>query len=206
MCVAPHAALLALELPGGRAALSPPSPSVFLLTYGDASIIRLSGMFTSSDFTLSFANNFRNMCRQVLAESLNACCPAFRFLCWIVFHDILNRSRRGATASDKQMMLARRGTVMLWFLAQRTTCARTATIIEPMLNILAVGGLSMELFPLRGDGLLYTQTHQALVAPAPPQQSGRLHPHDPIQSWIVIKQMLLEMRGAMAPVNTEIVD
>merc|ERR1712032_527511 len=63
-----------------------------------------------------------------------------------------------------------------------------------------------ELLSLGGNRLLYTKMQQALVTPTPPQQTRCLHPHDPVQSRIVIEQMLLEVRGAEAPIDTEVVD
>jgi hypothetical protein len=92
-------------------------------------------------------------------------------------------------------------------LARRTIRGHISIIInKPMLDICVVGDVIMELLSLGGNGLLYTKMQQALVTTAPPQQPRCLHPHDPVQSWIVIEKILLKMRGTMAPVNTKVVD
>merc|ERR1712014_267390 len=47
---------------------------------------------------------------------------------------------------------------------------------------------------------------QAQATPTPTQHPSLQHPHDPVQSWIVIKQMFLEVRSSVAPVHTKLVD
>mmetsp|Transcript_22486 Transcript_22486/g.67386 ORF Transcript_22486/g.67386 Transcript_22486/m.67386 type:complete len:318 (+) Transcript_22486:179-1132(+) len=113
----------------------------------------------------------------------------------------------GAVAFDKHCPVARRRPPLRRSQAQGAFRGRIPTIIcKPMPNVGAVGGVVDQLLSLRSHGLLHAEMLQALVAPAAPKQSGCLHPHGPIQSWIVIKQVLLEVRSAAAPIYPKVID
>merc|ERR1712151_714894 len=95
-------------------------------------------------------------------------CPAFRFLCIVIFCVTLSKFRRGVAFSDKHCSLTSRKPFMQCSLH---------FINKPMPNIFAVRSVITKLLSLGGNRSLYTKMQQALVTPASPQQPRCLHPH-----------------------------